>query len=530
MALSINPNGVLPFYKRLQHQAHRRYGHRCSCIIAPNAYSLLPFQIPFPNEIISYDFELYDCDDNFVQNLSFLFELDEICTTDGYLLSYDGSKSRLFLDCDKPHYIKLTINGVAHYSELFCCDCFNYNVNETSCFDLECYPLKCDIQIPPVNVTCELLQNGNIRVTINSSAASNYISSINNLNFPVVIHSTQGTIIPSFAGVAVYEASFFPRDFLVQMTAVNFDCNGEPITLRADAEFTLSGLIPPLGIPLNKTFAWGEPFNANETRLVLCPCDDVNSPICDENYYILDANNNRNLLGEGQKVILDVSEITDRPIIVERCISTAFNDELCSIYQIDVDESNVCDSTITNLSAPPTNFTVCVNNPCNNSPLEGAIVTVGTQSVTTAADGKAVFTNVVIGQNVSVSEPTTVNCGNGITTFDQVLIQQTILALNSFTQNWELIAADMNNSSTITTFDLTLMSQIILGNPTPAAVTKCWEFLPVSEYNSLPSVPATFTTNVPAFTTTATVTNVNGTVNFYGIKKGDVNCSASNQL
>lgn len=89
---------------------------------------------------------------------------------------------------------------------------------------------------------------------------------------------------------------------------------------------------------------------------------------------------------------------------------------------------------------------------------------------------------------------------SNLTTFDLVLISKHILGLEPFAEPWQLIAADMNCSGTITTFDIVTGRKLILGL-TDAFPCSAWKFIPQGS---------------------ATQSN-GGCVDFMGVKLGDVN-------
>lgn len=66
-------------------------------------------------------------------------------------------------------------------------------------------------------------------------------------------------------------------------------------------------------------------------------------------------------------------------------------------------------------------------------------------------------------ENYTVSLAKNTNAVNGVTTLDIVLISKHILGIDTFTTNYQRIAADVNRSGGITTFDLVQMRQLILG-------------------------------------------------------------------
>ena len=68
----------------------------------------------------------------------------------------------------------------------------------------------------------------------------------------------------------------------------------------------------------------------------------------------------------------------------------------------------------------------------------------------------------------------------GISTWDLVLISKHILGLTPFTEPWQLVAADLNCSGTITTFDIIEGRKLILGisNALSGCGGATWQFVP----------------------------------------------------
>ena len=98
---------------------------------------------------------------------------------------------------------------------------------------------------------------------------------------------------------------------------------------------------------------------------------------------------------------------------------------------------------------------------------------------------------------------------NGVTTLDMVFIARHILAIDTFTQAYQPLVADVNQSGTITTFDMVVIRQLILGviNEFPAP---SWIFMPNAiEISSIAEL---------------------GALNFQGFKMGDLNLSANPDL
>ncbi len=92
---------------------------------------------------------------------------------------------------------------------------------------------------------------------------------------------------------------------------------------------------------------------------------------------------------------------------------------------------------------------------------------------------------------------------NGVSTFDLVQINKQILGITPFTEPWQFIAGDANNSGTISTFDIVELRKLILGVYDTLPNAPSWVFSP--------ALDSIFPQECPEF---------------LAIKKGDVNGNA----
>ncbi|MEQ1746242.1 MAG: T9SS type A sorting domain-containing protein [Saprospiraceae bacterium] len=148
---------------------------------------------------------------------------------------------------------------------------------------------------------------------------------------------------------------------------------------------------------------------------------------------------------------------------------------------------------------------------------------------------------------------------NGVSTFDIVRINRHLLGLEPFTNPYQMIAADVNNSASITSFDMIRIRQLILGLITEFHPGVNWRYVPKfytedqAFWNQFSVNPFTTTVSDPFTGVTRTYKNqqlgltvpnsvtwmdfvhlhtdsgLAGTEtawSFTGIKLGDVNCNA----
>ncbi len=136
------------------------------------------------------------------------------------------------------------------------------------------------------------------------------------------------------------------------------------------------------------------------------------------------------------------------------------------------------------------------------APLDDVAIAVDSPNFDTSfvANGTYSLSQIASLQNTTYTlKPHKTGANTGITTYDLVLISKHILGLEPFKCPWQIVAADVNCSGSITTFDIVTTRQVILGilDSFPCG---SWRFMPDS----------------------AVLSNGNSQ-NFVGVKLGDVN-------
>ncbi|MBV6426029.1 MAG: hypothetical protein KIPDCIKN_00520 [Haliscomenobacter sp.] len=152
------------------------------------------------------------------------------------------------------------------------------------------------------------------------------------------------------------------------------------------------------------------------------------------------------------------------------------------------------------------------------------------QMMVTRVDGQYYFEGIDSGYDYSVYPSKNTDYANGVTTFDLVLIQQHILGQKLLSSPFKIIAADVNNSRSVTTLDMVQLRRVILNLESRFPSNRSWRFI---------SAAHTFTDpNNPWNRTFPEVLNYNDlpdTIrhgNFIGVKVGDVsgNVAANSQM
>jgi hypothetical protein len=160
-------------------------------------------------------------------------------------------------------------------------------------------------------------------------------------------------------------------------------------------------------------------------------------------------------------------------------------------------------------------------------PLPGVAIDMNGASAlkqTTANSGVFAFTGLSKGADFSLSAQLDKDHINGVSTFDLVVIQKHILGVKLIDNPYRQIAADVNNSKSITTLDMIQIRKLILQVDDKFKSVPSWKFVDASY--KFPNASNPFGAEYPEV---INVNNLNGNVkaDFVAIKMGDVNGNAS---
>ncbi|MBK9269975.1 MAG: T9SS type A sorting domain-containing protein [Saprospiraceae bacterium] len=168
-----------------------------------------------------------------------------------------------------------------------------------------------------------------------------------------------------------------------------------------------------------------------------------------------------------------------------------------------------------------------------NSTLEEAMVAINgaTPSLPkyhiTQKDGKYVFAALPVKENYTLSAVKDDDVLNGVTTADIVAIQKHILGIQSLESPYKYIAADVNNSRSITARDITDLRKLILGVTEKFPIGKSWVFVNADQKFNDPTSPWPYEDAMVL----NQLDNHQMDKNFIAVKLGDINNSAlTNQL
>lgn len=144
------------------------------------------------------------------------------------------------------------------------------------------------------------------------------------------------------------------------------------------------------------------------------------------------------------------------------------------------------------------------------------------KNMITNSNGKYSFLDLSMGSDYMVKPERKDDVTNGVTTADIVKIQKHILGIESLPSAYKLIAADANNSGSITAADMSEIRKVILGVYNEFKNVNSWVFVPANHVFADPTSPWKY----PSLVNTKLDKEVN-TIDFISVKIGDVNNSAN---
>lgn len=163
----------------------------------------------------------------------------------------------------------------------------------------------------------------------------------------------------------------------------------------------------------------------------------------------------------------------------------------------------------------------------NNQPVQGVNVALSgymSQSTMTENDGLYFAEDLPSGESYTVTPINDQHPINGVSTFDLILVTKHILGVQLLDSPYKLIAADANNSKTITTLDVITIRRLILGLTANFPGNTSWRFVDASYVFPNPANPWSH-----PFPEVINVGDLQGNMNnrnFIAIKVGDVNGNA----
>ena len=134
------------------------------------------------------------------------------------------------------------------------------------------------------------------------------------------------------------------------------------------------------------------------------------------------------------------------------------------------------------------------------------------------------FTSLTAQNNFNVTASRDSDWTNGVTSYDLALLSRHILGIETFTNPYTLIAADVNRDGSVDALDLLIIRRLILHQISSFDGNTSWRFIPQTvPILSSPNFPlGTISENLQYNALIQNITNAN----FIAVKIGDVNNSA----
>lgn len=213
---------------------------------------------------------------------------------------------------------------------------------------------------------------------------------------------------------------------------------------------------------------------------------------------------------------MDISVVQIRIFTEDSLGNMAF----CNTHAVITDPNNSCLPPVSSAAISGAILTE------NQIPVQGVEVGLsGTSAMTylTDAAGEYAFAELPKGKDYTVTPYLDDNHRNGVSTFDMVLITKHILGMQPLSSPYKVIAADINNSKSVTTLDLIHLRKLILGIDVKFSNSTSWRFVPRDIQFANPLNPWQ-----TAFSGSVNVSNLaaDTTSRFVAIKVGDVNGNA----
>ncbi len=202
------------------------------------------------------------------------------------------------------------------------------------------------------------------------------------------------------------------------------------------------------------------------------------------------------------------------------------NGDFCNTYIVLQDNNDACPDVV------PTHDTIyyqlagIVQKP-NESPLEDIKIVLTNENpefsseINTNANGEFVFEHLADNSNYKLTANRNGDYLNGVSTLDIVLLQKHLLGIKKFKSPYDYIAADVNNSKSITASDILEIRKLILGRLKKFSKSNSWKF--IDKDKQFEDIHRPFGINEVIDLGSSTV-DINK--NLLAIKVGDINQSA----
>jgi len=218
--------------------------------------------------------------------------------------------------------------------------------------------------------------------------------------------------------------------------------------------------------------------------------------------------------------IFDCTHVGVGPVAVELWVTDLVlgNQAYCETYIIIQDNMGVCpiDPGATSVISGQIQTEDAEKVNAVNVSLNGSAL----NPVNTNGVGQFIFPAMPVGGTYTVTPEKNDDWSNGVSTLDLIRIQKHLLGIQHLGSPYKLIAADANNSGSVSAVDLVMLRKLILGTITEIDNNTSWRFVDAAYSFLDPSNP--FDEEFPeSYEISALTTSM--AIDFKAIKVGDVN-------
>jgi hypothetical protein len=200
------------------------------------------------------------------------------------------------------------------------------------------------------------------------------------------------------------------------------------------------------------------------------------------------------------------------------------NNDYCTVTIIVQDNQDVCPNS-GNLTASVGGLISNINDEQIEEVEVGLYqLNIPTQSMMTQGSGEYAFYDLQMHESYSVAPQKNDDHLNGVSTADLVLIQRHLLGKAEINSPYQLIAADANNSQSVSASDIAELRKLILGVYSELPRNTSWRFVDKSYQFSTPEDP--WLDPIREVVTYSSIDKDEMATDFVGIKVGDVNGDA----
>jgi hypothetical protein len=221
----------------------------------------------------------------------------------------------------------------------------------------------------------------------------------------------------------------------------------------------------------------------------------------------------------GETVQMTCDDITGSTQVRVYLSDGAGNEDFCTVNIALQDNIGLCNATAPNSVAGAIQTE-------SKATVEGVQVNLSGESqklISTGVNGIYMFNNLTKGLDYTVTPSLNKGFLNGVSTYDLILISKHILGNHPLNTPYKLIAADVNNSKTITTLDMIQLRKLILNIDAAFPNNNSWRFVDASYTFPIASNPW-----AASFPEVKNVNDLKGSLsaNFVAVKVGDVSGNA----